>query len=104
LSGYRDEKTQELRFTTQYNGVYRRIDNGSIRGLRPNDFEIVIPIDEVASVNLFSPINQDLFKMSAVPSERVAEGRSEGTSFVLWIAVLLAPLIIWALRSRARRD
>lgn len=67
VSGYRDEKTLELWFTTQYIGIYQRLGGGAFEGLSAEDFEVAIPLDEVTSVGQFSlAIDQDLFK---IPSE-----------------------------------
>ncbi len=67
LSGYRNEKTLELQFTTQYINVYQRIQSGAISGVDADDFEIAIPLDEVVSANLFSlEIDQQLFEIPTV--------------------------------------
>jgi hypothetical protein len=43
VSGYRDDKTLELHFTTRYIGIYQRINRGEIMGMVAEDFEIAIP-------------------------------------------------------------
>ena len=63
-SGYRDEQTLELKLTTQYSGVYERIEAGEYSDLQVEDFDTILPLEEVESANLFSlEIDQDLFKI-----------------------------------------
>lgn len=70
ISGYRREDTQELVFTTDYSPVYQRIEEEAVPGQNPeerlsaDDLEMVIPVDEIVSANLFSTnIDQDWFEM-----------------------------------------
>jgi hypothetical protein len=61
-SGFRDPVTKALTISTEYFPVYRAIERGALR-MDPEDFEIVIALDEVRSANQFSlDIDQDLFR------------------------------------------
>lgn len=55
ISGYRDEKTQNLILTTDYTAVYQQLmaedETRLIRGI--DDFETVVPVAEIISANLF---------------------------------------------------
>jgi len=57
MSGYRDKATHELTFNTDYTRVYQELmgedESRLVRGVE--DFEIVIPVAEVLSANLFDP-------------------------------------------------
>src|SRR5215212_370088 len=53
-SGYRDEKTLELHFTTRYTEVYRRIGTGELQGVKREDFLVVLPVKNIVSANLFA--------------------------------------------------
>ncbi|CAN5282765.1 hypothetical protein BH24GEM2_BH24GEM2_08000 [soil metagenome] len=63
LSGYRSEHDLQLHFTTSYLKVYQQILNPNpIKVARDADkFQIVIPVAEVVSLNLFDPAAYDLF-------------------------------------------
>lgn len=62
-SGYRDPDTLRLEFTTEYNPVYKRIERDRHLKLEAEDFEIVFPLDDLVSVNLFSPkVEQEWFE------------------------------------------
>jgi hypothetical protein len=64
VSGYRDEQTLELNLTTQYFEILEKVRNESIDGLKANDFEVMLPLENVVSVGLFSlAIDQQLFKI-----------------------------------------
>ena len=64
ISGYREEENLSLKLTTQYLNVYDQINAGTIRGLKANDFEVVLPLEKVVSANLFElALDQDAFKM-----------------------------------------
>jgi hypothetical protein len=95
ISGYREEKTQELVFTTDYDSVYRRIEKENIPGLGADDLQMVIPVEEILSVNLFSTdIEQEWFEMS--PDQPTETQPSSGR-----IHTLLTLLIVWSiLRER----
>lgn len=65
VSGYREQTTQKLRFTTDYTEVYGEVRAGMHPGVTIGDFEIIIPIDRVVTVNPFSlDIEQGAFDMS----------------------------------------
>lgn len=72
-SGYRDGSTQELVLTTDYAKVYQQIiqqDNAFLlRGVE--DFEIVVPVAEIASANLFDPEAYERFQQAAVSSPAI---------------------------------
>ena len=55
LSGYRDQETLEVFFTSNYNSVYEHIAEhpGSYGGLKASSFEVVIPADQITSIHLF---------------------------------------------------
>jgi hypothetical protein len=55
VSGYRDRDTQALVFTTDYSGVHERLADarGAVDGTSADEFELVIPVAEVVSANLF---------------------------------------------------
>lgn len=80
-SGYRDKETHELYFTTDYTSVYLQlIDDDNSRLLtRPEEFEIVIPVGEIASANLFDFDAYELFnspKTSADTADIVVGAQS----------------------------
>lgn len=61
-SGFLDEHTLEPEFTTPYAPVYNRIASGKITAVAIEDFQIVIPLDEVTVVRAYSlEIDQRLF-------------------------------------------
>lgn len=63
-SGYRDEKTLELHFTTRYTEVYRRIGREELEGVKREDFLIVLPVKNIISANLFALwIDRSLLKI-----------------------------------------
>jgi len=55
MSGYRTEPTHEVKFTTDYTRVYQALmredQSRLVRGV--NDFQVVVPVSEVLSANLF---------------------------------------------------
>jgi hypothetical protein len=64
LSGYRKEDDLSLDFTTQYLDIYDHIESEVIEGVRAKDFEIVLPLEKVVSVNRFElDIDQELFRL-----------------------------------------
>jgi hypothetical protein len=68
MSGYRDEKTVVWTPTTSYTDAYLEILKGQIPGLHSEDFEIVIPVSEIITANLFSfDIDQKTFTLPPVP-------------------------------------
>lgn len=53
-SGYRAGESMKLKFTTQYGSIYQKFANdSSLSHLRPQLFEIVLPLSEVMTLNLF---------------------------------------------------
>jgi hypothetical protein len=64
-SGFRDPVTKALEINTEYFPAYEEIKRGTLQ-MSPEDFEIVIALDEVRSANQFSlDIDQDLFRPGA---------------------------------------
>jgi hypothetical protein len=54
LSGYRDQSTKQLFLPVSYRKVYEKILNErSISRIKTEDFEIVIPVSEILSANIF---------------------------------------------------
>ena len=53
VSGYRDGDAMKLKFTTWYVAVYQQFNEQNLSHLRPELFEVVLPLTEVMSVNLF---------------------------------------------------
>ena len=55
MSGYRAETNHQIIFTTDYTRVYQVLmeedESRLVRGV--NDFQVVIPVSEVLSANLF---------------------------------------------------
>ena len=102
VSGYRNDKTLELTFTTQYFPAYRLIAASPASGLRASDFEIVIPLDKLISINMFSlEIPQSIFE---IPSEQTDEPQaaSQKASGLGSLTALLGILVGWVLGRRAR--
>jgi hypothetical protein len=54
LSGYRDDKTLELRFTVDYASVYRT------SGVEPANFQVTLPIAEIRTASYF---DQDVYPL-----------------------------------------
>lgn len=75
LSGYRDEKTLKLGYTTYYVDILDKIEEGELKGtdtevLDARDLEIVIPLERVASLGPFSlDIPQEEFRLPTKYSE-----------------------------------
>lgn len=70
ISGYRKEEDLSLERTTQYLNVYDQINRGTIRGLKAEEFEVVLPLEKVVSANLFELVlGQDVFKVSSGAAE-----------------------------------
>ena len=54
LSGYRDNDTQEVTFTTDYYFILKKIENNEhLEHLTIGDFEIVLPSDQICASHLF---------------------------------------------------
>ena len=61
VSGYRDKDTLELEITTDYTPALKKsVEDAS--GLQHEDFQIVIPRDEVVSARIFYPETYNLFQ------------------------------------------
>lgn len=54
LSGYRDEKTLEVDYTTFYADVVDRVEEGQVEGVDVSDLVVVIPLSRVVSLGPFS--------------------------------------------------
>lgn len=52
MSGYRDSNNGKIQFTTFYNKIYKNLGRVS-PSLRPEDFEILLPIEHIQSLNMF---------------------------------------------------
>lgn len=105
ISGYREEATQELVFTTDYERVYQRIEEEAVPGLgedeqlRKEDLQMVIPVEEILSANLFSTeIEQEWFEK---PPDQPTDTRPLPSGLV---HTLLTLLIVWKITRRPRRD
>ncbi|MDT7855758.1 hypothetical protein RQM47_03800 [Rubrivirga sp. S365] len=66
-SGYRDEDDQQVEFTTLYEEVRQQAENveSPLYGLLDQDFEIVIPVRELVTVNLFDFVAYEAFNADA---------------------------------------
>lgn len=53
VSGYRDGDAMKLKLTTWYVSIYEQFNDKRLSHLRPELFEVVLPLSEVKSVNLF---------------------------------------------------
>lgn len=53
LSGYRDNETQEVHFTTTYADVYEELADESDPPVNPGDFVTVIPLEEISTLAVF---------------------------------------------------
>ena len=62
-SGYRDGQTQRVEFTTLYEEVRQQAEDvGSpLYGLLDQDFEIVVPLREIVTINLFDFVAYEAF-------------------------------------------
>jgi hypothetical protein len=63
MSGYR-RADGRMQFTTFYSDVYEEIERGGkgrLAHLTPEDFEIVIPVDKIASANMFDILAYEEF-------------------------------------------
>lgn len=97
-SGYRDDETMELHFTTQYSRIYSQIRAGERRDLDLEDFLIILPVRNIISVNLYAiRVNPNFFKM---PSETETEETAapQGPNDTGYLKTLLWLLIAWLLR------
>lgn len=70
-SGYLDEQLRP-QFTTQYSSTYEQILNGTITDVSLEDFEIIIPLDELVIVRTYSlDVDQAEFRMRRGFKERL---------------------------------
>lgn len=53
VSGYREGDAMKLKLTTWYISIYKKFNEEKLSHLRPELFEVVLPLSEVKSVNLF---------------------------------------------------
>lgn len=75
-SGYRDKDDLRLAFTTNYQDVYGNIlpTDGHLQlpsplaHLSPKDFEVILPFDEVQSINLFDLVAYNAFSPPKSPA------------------------------------
>lgn len=67
VSGYRDGDAMKLKFTTWYVSVYQQFNDQKLSHLRPELFEIVLPLSEVKSVNLFDIHAYNAFQLPPAP-------------------------------------
>jgi hypothetical protein len=91
-------------FTTDYSRVYQRIEEEAVPGLRPeerlsaNDLEMVIPVDEIVSANLFSTeIEQEWFEM---PSDQPTNTQPAPLGLA---HTLLTLLIVWGITRKPKK-
>lgn len=68
LSGYRDAVDKSVVITTDYSRVYEKVINNEkeFSHLNPDDFEVVVPIFEVQSINIFDPDAYVLFNLPLI--------------------------------------
>jgi len=65
-SGYRNQEDMRIFITTNYARVYERMENGEIPGLSDKeDFELIILVTEIISINFFDLEAYKLFQESA---------------------------------------
>jgi hypothetical protein len=63
VSGYRHPGTRELVITREYAEVYQRLmEEDSELLTHADDFQLVIPIGEIVTANLFDPDVHELFQ------------------------------------------
>lgn len=53
ISGFRDDRTHQLTFTTDYTRVYQELENSPADASVTDDFELVLPVSEVLSASYF---------------------------------------------------
>ena len=63
FSGYRDKETKRLAISTDYLAVYDELEElqKADPSLDTDDFDIIIPISEILSINIYSLAVSDLF-------------------------------------------
>lgn len=66
-SGYRDQDNLNLIITTNYAKVYDKIEEGKLEDLDiDEDFEFIIAVSEIVSINIFDVAAFDHFQESAI--------------------------------------
>src|SRR5688500_15121187 len=76
-SGYLDQATLHPLYTTEYGPAYERIIEGSLGGLDMADFEILLPMDRVVVIRLFSlDVPQSLFSLDPKRRRRAEKSLS----------------------------
>jgi hypothetical protein len=99
LSGYRDEITHKVKFTTQYWEVYEKVSdpNWELAGqLGAGDFEVVIPWEAIVSAQRYSPeLEQGMFEMTP---EQPEQTRNTGL-----LHTLLTLLTVWRITREPPR-
>lgn len=99
VSGYRDEETLRLEFTTEYYPAYELINTDPALGLEAADFEIVVPLDKLASVNLFLlDIDQGLFEILSIEANGAHQTSPQEESNSGLFTTLLWLLVAWTAR------
>lgn len=74
VSGYRDKDTLRIQFVTNYRDAYGSADPAQpaaalpepLDHMAPKDFEVVLPVDNIESANLFDLVAYKSFKTGAV--------------------------------------
>lgn len=63
LSGYRTQEEQKLVITTDYVDVYQKMieDANEFLLSQAEDFQVILPVSEIASANIFDPIAYEKF-------------------------------------------
>ena len=76
-SGYREPTTLQLNITTDYSQVYDRIIKNEIEltSADINDFQVVVPVSEIASINFFDQEAYELFNADDVVGNHVKSAR-----------------------------
>jgi hypothetical protein len=66
-SGYRNSPDQKVVFNTNYAHVYQKIieENNAFLLGGVDDFQIIVPVSEISSANLFDPSAYERFQTSA---------------------------------------
>ncbi|CAN5841534.1 hypothetical protein BH23ACT11_BH23ACT11_23930 [soil metagenome] len=105
VSGYRDEQTLDLHLTTQYFEILEKVRSGTVYGLNANDFEVMLPLENVVSVGLFSlAIDQKLFKIQSDDASEDERERNSVVSFLVMLLALLAALLMDRVQRRDDRS
>lgn len=78
-SGYRDEETNKLHLTTDYGPIIGAISDApeAFGNLAATDFNIVVPISEVATMNIFDPDVYEAYWDGKPDLERLRQLKSD---------------------------